>query len=320
MKLKSFLAMLMCAAMLVACSEDNDDPVVEPEEEITATGVSLDQTDVTLEIGETVTLVATLSPDGAEGTITFASSDTSVATVDSDTGLVEAIAAGTASVVASCGSLTATCAVTVNAGEATTYESLQGTDYYIIAMDYLTFADLDAAGVVVADLRVDDLNSFLYIWNGYEAGTCSGANSYGLTETWTSLYTASGASWTGLGHYVGVNEDYTGINELHNVTDAPDEFYLHIALKASDAVAHQIKLESIGDGSYVFGSYSSSYPWEEFDTDGEWHHFDIPMTTFTEQGFAFNPSFDSATNVLCILSGATEGMTLDYDAVFFYKK
>ncbi len=51
-----------------------------------------------------------------------------------------------------------------------------------------------------------------------------------------------------------------------------------------------------------------------------WYHFDIPMTAFTAQnGFSFKTGNAAAANIFMVFSGAVDA-TLDYDAIFFYKK
>ena len=63
--------------------------------------LALDQTDVSIsEKDQTVTLTATLTPEGSEGTVTWASSDEAVATVDQN-GVVTAVAPGEATITAS---------------------------------------------------------------------------------------------------------------------------------------------------------------------------------------------------------------------------
>lgn len=75
--------------------------------------VELDKTDVTLDAEETVILKATVKPDDAtDKTITWASSNTSVATVDNN-GKVTGIDNGTVNITATSGGKTATCKVTV---------------------------------------------------------------------------------------------------------------------------------------------------------------------------------------------------------------
>ena len=82
---------------------------------IHVTGVTLDETSITLLEGETQTLVATVSPeDAGNKNVTWESSDESIATVD-DTGKVTAVARGNATITVTTedGGLTATCDVKV---------------------------------------------------------------------------------------------------------------------------------------------------------------------------------------------------------------
>ena len=75
--------------------------------------VSLDRVSVTLEENQTTTLIATVSPaDATDKTVTWSTSDASVATVGQD-GLVTAVKQGAATITAKAGSQTATCKVTV---------------------------------------------------------------------------------------------------------------------------------------------------------------------------------------------------------------
>lgn len=80
----------------------------------TVTSITLNKTDMTLQPNETTQLTATLSPTGATGTVTWSSSDTSLATVD-EYGNVKNVNQGTekkkAVITATCGEITATCDV-----------------------------------------------------------------------------------------------------------------------------------------------------------------------------------------------------------------
>jgi len=83
---------------------------------VAVTGVSLDKTTDTITAGGTDTLTATVAPTTAtDSSVTWSSSDTGVATVSS-TGVVTAVAAGTATITVTTtdGSYTATCTVTVS--------------------------------------------------------------------------------------------------------------------------------------------------------------------------------------------------------------
>lgn len=78
------------------------------------TGIGVTPASLSILESDKVQLTATLYPQGATGTITWESSDTSVATV-SATGEVTAVAAGSATITATCETYSDTCAVTVTA-------------------------------------------------------------------------------------------------------------------------------------------------------------------------------------------------------------
>ncbi len=86
---------------------------------VAVTGVSLDQTTLSLKEGETAVLTATVTPTNAtDKTVTFSSSDETIAAVSS-TGTVIAMKEGSATITVTTkdGGKTATCAVTVTAVE-----------------------------------------------------------------------------------------------------------------------------------------------------------------------------------------------------------
>ena len=78
----------------------------------TAKGISLDRTSANMQIGDSLTLKATVEPTESLDTVTWSSSDNTVATVD-DNGKVTAVGAGKAIITANAGKQTATCEVTV---------------------------------------------------------------------------------------------------------------------------------------------------------------------------------------------------------------
>lgn len=90
--------------VLIACKPD--DPIV------LAKGVSLDKTEISLEAGDSVTLISTIDPVAAKPVIIWSSSNEKVATVVN--GKIKALARGTSTIKITADSLlTATCAVVV---------------------------------------------------------------------------------------------------------------------------------------------------------------------------------------------------------------
>ena len=112
---KIYSLMLLCAAIVFAtgCSKD-DDSTSTP---VSVSGVTLDKTTLSIEVGGTSTLTATVSPDNAaDKSVAWSSDKTDIATVKD--GVVTAVAAGTATItVTSVADATkkATCTVTVEA-------------------------------------------------------------------------------------------------------------------------------------------------------------------------------------------------------------
>lgn len=85
-----------------------------------ATGIALNKSELTLTAGDSDTsLTATVTPEGSTDTVVWSSNKTDVATVDSATGKVTAVATGEATITATAGTKTATCTVKVQAAPCT---------------------------------------------------------------------------------------------------------------------------------------------------------------------------------------------------------
>ena len=115
----AMMAVVFSVAMFASCSDDDegnggDGTVVK------ATGVTLDQPTLSLGVGESATLLATVAPENATNkSVTWESSDPAIATVDS-VGVVTGVAVGDATITVTTvdGGYPAQCEVTVTAGSA----------------------------------------------------------------------------------------------------------------------------------------------------------------------------------------------------------
>lgn len=113
--LGSAVALSMSFAMAFSSCREKDEP--DPVRPVEAESIVLSEEAVTLEIGQSVVLTATVSPDNADDkTVEWSSGNPNVAEVDAS-GKVTAVAAGDAVVKAAAagGKVGATCAVTVGA-------------------------------------------------------------------------------------------------------------------------------------------------------------------------------------------------------------
>ena len=124
-------------------SEQEDDAIIsvsgtvssllgeDDEEYVPATGVTLSQSSINLNVGATETLTATVAPAGAYPNVIWTSSDETVATV-SASGVVTAVAAGSTTITAKTisGGFTATCNVSV-------IETIGGHEYVDLGLSVL---------------------------------------------------------------------------------------------------------------------------------------------------------------------------------------
>ena len=107
----SLVVSALLPVMAVGCSTD-DGGISEPTT-ITVSSIKLNQTSATLNVGETIDLTATVSPENAtDKTVTWSSSDSGVATVSD--GKVTAVSVGSSTITARCGNAKSECAVTVS--------------------------------------------------------------------------------------------------------------------------------------------------------------------------------------------------------------
>lgn len=110
--LTTSLSVVSCQGLVDAVVGHEDNPAAT---NVVVAGVTLDKTELTLNVGETAQLTATVTPENAtDKTVIWSSDNTSVATVDA-TGNVIGVAEGTATITAKAGSKIAGCTVTVKA-------------------------------------------------------------------------------------------------------------------------------------------------------------------------------------------------------------
>ena len=86
--------------------------VTVTQTDINLTALSFNTNSATIDVGEMTTLILTKTPSNATNPITWSSSKTSVATVTNN-GVVTGVGAGTATITASYGNISATCTITV---------------------------------------------------------------------------------------------------------------------------------------------------------------------------------------------------------------
>jgi len=309
MKLKKILFLFASIAVVLFSSCKSETEV---------NGISLDEASLSVAVNDTANLVATILPKGADGTIIWTSSNPAVATVNN--GEVIGISIGSANVVASVGTFTATCVVTVTKEVLDFSASLKGSEYYPIVLDGITATTLGAK--IKADFRPDELTKFLYIWeNTFTAGTTAGPNFYGEVEAWTSLVVST-VGWSGAGFNV---KDGALLDKLAPITANPENYFLHIGIRSKTNAVYVITMEGQSNVKFAIGATAFNdngtltQPLTNFERNGEWQEIEIPMSTLKTNGLLYSTGMGEK-NIISMLAGGVAGTTLELDAVFIYKK
>ena len=315
MKTKQICAMALAALSLFgfsACNKNNNDP----EEDL-----KLSETSISMKVGETHTLTANITVD------TWASTDETIASVAD--GVVTALKEGSAIITATAGSQTKTCIVAVtkdgqqgDGEDSGNSKEVKGSQIWPIILDATTASTVSSK--IVADFRIDDTNTFLYIWASgetYTAGDGTGLNYYGNSEGYVSLTVAAPAGWSGAGICIGANVAPEAEKLRAAIVASPDDYYLHMAMKATTTGNHQFYTFGDAVTSFAVGTATieKGAVVGDFTRDGSWHEFDVPMSQFATAlaGLTFKATGD---NIFCVLSGGQVGSQLNLDAVYFYKK
>ena len=284
----------------------------------TETSVTLNKTSTSLKVDETLALSATLLPAQSAAVLenlSWTSTNPAVASVD-NSGKVTALSDGSANIVASIGTVTAVCSVTVYTSIPV---SLMGSNYYLINVDAAT-ANVLGSGKIAGDYRADGINNNFYVWNGLVAGTTIGTSFYGNTEGWLSMVVTGAGGWSGAAYNVKPGPE---LNKLKAVTDdTSGKYYLHFAIKSSTTNSYAFKLGYGASGiTFVLGTASmeSTNPYGNFTRNGQWQEIEIPISYFKGKGLVYTTGM-ATTDMFVMLAGGTAGVKLEIDAVFIYKK
>lgn len=204
---------------------------------INVTGVTLDKSTATVEKGNTLTLVATVSPEDADDkSVTWSSSDTSVATVD-DSGVVTTVGAGS-------------CTITV-----TTNDGGKTASCLLVSIVYPTAITLDQTELV-HNVNGDDPETLSVIF------TPSDCTEKGITweSTNTSIVIVDNGtlSYTGtLGDCYVTAEDIKGHTAQCHITTVYEQPRPKPPKMASNT-EYSITLEPIEDGEYTIDEWDTS--------------------------------------------------------------
>ena len=134
---------------------------VEAPAVVPVTSVTLSSTELTLAVGETATLTATVGPeDATDKTVTWSVNSEAV-TVDN--GTVTAVKAGEATITAACGGKSASCKVTVKAAPTETEMEIKTPGDLVSFADKVKAGNTTLKGILKADIDMTKVTDFVGI-------------------------------------------------------------------------------------------------------------------------------------------------------------
>lgn len=187
--------------------------------------------------------------------------------------------------------------------------------YYVIYLDDATRGkNLDDSQIV--DCGPNGSSRNLYPWeNTCTSNNPTSENSFGEPGAYMSWTQKAG--WFGLGYNV------AGSNTPLNLSGIDKDYRLHFDVRTTfkGSILFSTTDANGKSGNIVLGpnDYDGHAPIGDFERDGKWHSIDIPVNLLNiNDGVSFTSSSNYTGNIFSILMAGGEGVTIDYDAVFFH--
>ncbi len=330
---KNLFSMLLSATVasliLVGCNPQQNN---QGEGGTTITAITVRPSALTLAVGESTRLNATLEPEGATGTITWTSSDTTVATVD-EKGNVLGINIGTANITAKCGEIQGVCAVTVKEY----FETLIFTGAFVYDYD-TTYSDkIDTLSSENWDrdyyakkvlCNVNLFSEGFYINDeGYFAGADQGA----ILEFEAPFYWAPGWANGGSGTIFVLGEwlitddtiqfpaGETNIGRPYSIDEAGytagiNDFVQHYYVEGNTS---QIGQDLEKASAFIKGATLKLYEYhsteEGYGSDGYYSSY-IPDLVISEGDMEFDDTYTASSYMLGVTYHAIKGKEFLFDA------
>ena len=244
---------------------------VQEDVPVLATGVTLNEHSLTLSnIGDTVTLIATVSPDTAtDKSVTWTSSNTEVATVNNN-GVVTAVANGTATITATTAdgtNKTATCEVTVDdtstggiPGDVNGDGKVNGADV-VAVINYVLAASTASEGDVNGDGKVNGADivatiNYVLSFTGtraYEDNIPTETRRLETMFDYSNLFATTDANGISLAMEGG--EDYTAFQFILTL---PEKTRLKGVVADENRIgSHSLIYSEMADGRYLVLGYEN---------------------------------------------------------------
>lgn len=200
--------------------------------------------------------------------------------------------------------------------------------YDVVLLDEASISTLKAEGATVQDIRADDTNVFLYVWeNTFTGGDGSYPGVDAQMDGYTSL-TVTSVGWSGAG--------FNLANKAGDFSHFTDDTHFHFAIRTETSltgaaiivgdVFEQNNTDSkwtpakVSVGESAFVDNGKTYPLiGALDAEGDWAGFDITFRQLKKlyPEFSYTPQSVKG-NVVSFLAGGVSGQNICLDAMYFY--
>lgn len=331
MKTTHLIALGALVLATVACTKENNGS--GNGKAPTAVTITLNTTQYSCKVGETVQIDAVVTP--ADAAVEWKSLDESVATVDAN-GLVTGVRKGNTIVTVSAGDEKKNAIVNVTEGDEPQPGEkpiLKGSKFWPIYLDS-DIMDQNAAKMGFS-LRTDDVIKMLYIWeNTYTGGNAGGSNYFRTNDAggFLSFRPADNTTWSGCGFCIkseGIEEKALLNGLVEEIKQDPAKYHLHMAIKSTCVNGpHYFTLFGLGAGNttglkWCVGNGYEAESNGRFDIvyDGSWQVIDFTFDRYIAALETYvAPADDNGINYFTFGSGKDANNVLNLDAVYIYKE
>ena len=207
---------------------------------------------------------------------------------------------------------------TVTTADYSNVKCLNGSDYYVILLNEQAYNYLEANNKIAGDLRANDSETFLDVWQDwgghYSFGSLSGKDCFDYDSDGGITVTGDG-DWCGGGWRRVSAFDFSKIDASYT---------LHIAVRASKSNKEwymSFPSTSLNGKEFKITPDVEDEDGNAFDlnTKGQWKEFEFSVGDMIDAGVEFvNFDGSKASNIAAF--GGFLGITVDIDAIFIYKK
>ncbi|MBR0309792.1 MAG: leucine-rich repeat domain-containing protein [Paludibacteraceae bacterium] len=212
---------------------------------------------------------------------------------------------------------------------------VQAQKIWPVQMDDVTMRQYYNA--IVSDFR----NGYNSNWSGPRNktylvnDTASCVNFYGQSDYVSLILNSVQTELAGMDYYLGDTSAVNGATRLKNmISSNKDTIYLHFAIFSTDNASHtiytfnepltSIQFSTSQTGRVVSEDGASSYYVREFERDGSWHEYFVPMSEFASilaqsvgSGATTGTDMSADDMIVSITTVGEAGNMLNLDAIFF---